>query len=409
MVLWLYSLSVKIYGLLILVLRPFNKKAKKWIAGRQNIWTRIIQDTTNPIWIHAASLGEFEQGRPVIEAIKKQFPDTRIVLTFFSPSGYEIRKNYQFVDHVFYLPLDTKKNAVKFLNRIKPRAAIFIKYDFWFNYLDELNQRNIPFYFISCVFKSNHFLFKPWLSPLLEILQKSKMIFVQDIHSHELLERKQINSMVAGDNRIDRVIDLQGELKKYPIIDSLIGTKSVVIFGSIWPADLEIVAAWIAEFKEKYFTIFAPHDISAGMLKRIQQQVKGNYPFLTGINNSTRDADGIIVNTIGDLAHLYQYGTQAYIGGGFGKGIHSILEPIAAGLPVIFGPHHQKFGEATELIKLSSAQSVSNSIEFKQAIDFFSNNSNYKLAGEGIHKFLSRHRGATLKVVHYLAGEKILL
>jgi len=307
-----------------------------------------------------------------------------------------------------YLPLDTPGNANRFIELTSPKLAIFIKYDFWFNYLDQLTIKQIPFFFISTVFDTDHFLFKPWAKKLLKILQKSEMIFVQDRSSHQLLSQKKINSMITGDNRIDRVIELQSELKKYPLLKKMSAEREVIIFGSIWPEDLEKTAEWINQNLKKYFFIIAPHNVSMTMRKRILQRIKGSYQLLSQISEDESEYDGILIDTIGDLAHLYQYGHWAYIGGGFGKGIHSILEPIAAGLPVIFGPNYKKFPEATALIKLQSAKSIDTGEDFIRATTYYENTNQFKEAKIGIETFLGRHQGATLKVVQYLLTSKFL-
>lgn len=407
----LYSLVIRIYGFLIVLTSVFNHKARLWRKGRKDIWIQIEKAgraLKDPVWIHASSLGEFEQGRPVIEEIKKRNQDQHIVLTFFSPSGYEIRKNYSVVDSIFYLPLDTPNNAEKFLKKIQPSIAIFIKYDFWFNYLNELTHKDIPFFFISSIFDKHHFIFKSWAKGLRTILQKSEMIFVQDKKSHVLLTEIEIKSTVAGDNRIDRVIQLQHELNKYSSLDRQKTKKETIVFGSIWPEDVKIFSHWIMEAKDEYFFIMAPHDIGAGMQKKILAEIAVNFQKLSRNEEIESNIDGILVDTIGDLAHLYQYGKIAYVGGGFGKGIHSILEPVAAGLPVIFGPNYQKFKEARDLIQLHAALVVNTEKDFREAIKFLNTPEHYKAAQKGIDRFLQQHQGSTLKVVQYLAEGKFL-
>lgn len=411
MILALYDLVIRLYGFSIRLVAPFNAKAKMWWSGRTRIWEQIDETASklkHPIWVHAASLGEFEQGRPVIEEIKNRNPEIQILLTFFSPSGYEIRKAYPHADFVLYLPLDTAKNARKFIDKIQPRLAIFIKYDFWFNYLNYLSQSEIPFIFISGAFHSRHFLFRPWSARLLEILRKVECFFVQDQTSRDLLAARGIPAETAGDNRIDRVISLQRELKKYPALERINSSKKVLILGSIWPEDLQIIAESIGLIQADYFLIIAPHDISGKMQKTVLSKITGHFTTLSLSSGKESIQDGILVDTIGDLAHLYQYGTMAYIGGGFGRGIHSILEPVASGLPVIFGPNFEKFREAAELIKLNAARSVKNAAEFMETVSYFEDEIHYREAREGIQAFLRRHQGATSKVVDYLATRNYL-
>lgn len=407
----LYNFVIRIYGLMIRWVAPINTKAHKWRKGRRHIWEEIeavIDQLHNVIWVHAASLGEFEQGRPVIEEIKKRQPDIKIVLTFFSPSGYEIRQNYPGADYIFYLPLDTSENAEKFIGKIQPKLAIFIKYDFWFNYLKTLNQAGIPFIFISSIFTRKHYLMRSWSKRLRDILSKADCIFVQNLESQICLEEKGINSMVAGDNRVDRVIQLQKELKKYPPLDHIRSKKKIIVFGSVWPEDLEILGKWMRENKDQYFMVVAPHDISGKMQKTVLSRIKLEFTLFSELVQKSDLGYGLLVNTIGDLPHLYQYGDLAYIGGGFGKGIHSILEPIASGLPVIFGPNFEKFQEAKELIKLRAAQPIESAKAFREAVQYFESDRHEVMAQEGIQAFLNQHQGATATVVDYLVSRKYL-
>jgi len=405
----LYSFAIKVYGTLVWFMQPFNPKAKKWISGRKAAWDQIKKEERETIWVHASSLGEFEQGRPIIEGIKEEYPHYRILLTFFSPSGYEIRKNYTGADKTIYLPSDSQKNARRFIASSKPILAIFIKYDFWFNYLDELSAEKIPFIFISSVFDKQHFLLKTWARPLLDIFLQSKQVFVQDQRSYDLISSAGGKATVAGDTRIDRVIHLQSELKKYPLIEEMKAARKTIVFGSIWPEDLEIISAWIRNAQEGYFMIVAPHDVSPKMVERVQTEIKGNFSRLSLIEKGDKTLkDGIIIDTIGDLAHLYALGDIAYIGGGFGKSIHSILEPIAARLPVIFGPNHRKFVEADALIKLGAAQVVRTESDFFKTMATLQDPAQYQTAQEGIEQFLTDHRGATAKIVHYLASHKLI-
>ncbi len=409
MVTALYSLIIRVYGILISLVAPFVPKARKWLAGRRDIWKKLEthhDDKRRPVWIHCSSLGEFEQGRPVIEALKREYPHLPLVLTFFSPSGYEVRKEYAQADRIYYLPLDTPANANRFIKLINPRMALFVKYDFWFNYLQVLIHQQIPFCFISATFRPNHFLFRKWATSLLAIVQKADRIFVQDDLSYQLLQSRDFPVTVSGDTRIDRVIQLQSDLKKYPFLKKV--SRPIIILGSVWPQDLKIVAGWINENRAKYFFIIAPHDIGVSTMHKIQSMLAGDYLHFSEAASLTGLENGILVNTIGDLAHLYQYGILAYIGGGFGKGIHSILEPVAAGLPVIFGPNYQKFNEANALLRTGSAMTVSDGAALARAMEVLLAEPRYREAKKGITEYLCHHQGATLKVVQYLATQKSL-
>lgn len=409
----LYNLLIKIFGALIWVSQPFVPKAKKWLAGRKDLWQTISQcrSIRQPkIWVHCSSLGEFEQGRPVIEYIKKQYPQNAIILTFFSPSGYDIKKTFPKVDRVFYIPLDTQKNAEKFVELISPDLAIFVKYDFWFNHLKALNKKNIPFIFISSVFTKDHFLFKRWAQPLFTIFSQTHQIFVQDQKSLDLLTDRSCPATLAGDTRIDSVIQLQHQLKEYPLLKKIINNRQVLIFGSIWPEDLLKIQSWINDHLShpQYCFLIAPHEVSDTMIGKIKSAIHTPAVRFSQLEDSMQEESVIIIDTIGDLAHLYPLSDVAYVGGGFGKSIHSILEPAAARVPVIFGPKHEKFKEADDLIACGGAISIQNEIAFKTAVEYFLKKENRREAEKGTKKFLSRHQGATTQIVDYLLSHKFI-
>ena len=409
----LYNVIIKIYGALIWVVQPFSAKARKWMSGRSNIWNEISSGTKEDcetIWIHCSSLGEFEQGRPVIESLRQKNPQSHLILTFFSPSGYEIRKNYSLVDQVLYLPLDTRENAQSFINKIKPDLAIFVKYDFWFNYLSELNRQKTPFIYISAVFRKNHFLFNWWAKPLLKIFSAANQIFVQDQLSLSLMRENHCPAILSGDTRVDRVIALQDNRKKYDALEKTIEGRNTLIFGSVWPEDLLIARSWITEVltHSNDFLVLAPHDISTKMYDRFVDIIGTTPMRFSKMKSAASGTQIVLIDTIGDLAHLYAIANLAYVGGGFGKGIHSILEPAAAGLPVIFGPRYHKFKEAQDLIDLKAARSIQTEMEFREAVTHFSLPQNKEIASAGIRQFLKTHQGATSKIVHYLVKAKLI-
>lgn len=402
----LYNLAIQMYGIFIWGAQFFSKKAKLWWNGRQGLWKtlQLERPGPSPIWIHCSSLGEFEQGRPVIEQIKAIDPSQKIVLTFFSPSGYEIRKGYSEADYIYYLPLDTRTNAMRFLRLLKPKLAIFVKYDFWFNYLNSLASTQTPFLFISVIFYPNHFLFKKWSANLFDIFKKADCIFVQNQESHAMLQNRGVGSVVAGDTRVDRVIKIQSKGKSYPLVASLCQGRTTIIFGSVWPEDMAIVSEWINAHMQEYFFIIAPHDVSARMLSGVIKQTFGTVQRLSNLEN--RHTDVVIVDTIGDLAHLYKYTDVGYIGGGFGNGIHSILEPVSARVPVVFGPNYAKFQEAETLIGDGAAISVRNKDAFGNAMQFFIEKENRNHARYNIDQFLDKSRGASDTIIQYLKGQK---
>lgn len=404
----LYTLGIHIYGKLIAIASPFSAKARLWITGRKDNWQRV--ETTpfdRPIWIHCSSLGEFEQGRPLIEALRKEYPHQQIVLTFFSPSGYEIRKNYADVDCILYMPLDTRRNARRFLSAMNPSLAVFVKYDFWFNILDELQHRSVPVLFISAFFEKGHFLFSNLTAPLRKIMQGT-VLFVQDQSSETLLRRHGFHKVyVAGDNRIDRVIQLNESGTKIPVLEDLSSSRKVILFGSIWPKDFEIVVSFIDRHLQDYYFIVAPHNVDDAHTQPILDRFTGHTIRWSNISEYGGQAI-IVVDTIGDLNKMYQYGTLAYIGGGFGKGIHNTLEPAAAGLPIIFGPNYSKFVEAHKLIALGAARSVQSDEEFASSVHHFLNETEYLAAKAALTRFLDSNKGATEKVMQFLRNSSYI-
>ncbi|MEL7120150.1 MAG: glycosyltransferase N-terminal domain-containing protein [Bacteroidota bacterium] len=406
---YIYLISILFFRFGIGIAALFNNKAKLWVKGRQN-WRKQLKKVNtdaNTIWMHCASLGEFEQGRPLLEAIKNQHPNYQIVLTFFSPSGYEIRKNYQGADHIFYLPLDTAGNARHFINGIKPDVVVFVKYEFWYFFLQELKQRNIPTYLISALFRPDQAFFK-WYGGLFKsMLFTFKHIFVQQEDSAHLLNEKLNleNLTVAGDTRIDRVIRIAEESKRYELVDYFCADKKVFVIGSSWPEDEAILLPFIQnDINDKWKVIIAPHEIGETHIKQIEQQLDVPYVRYTEArkNDQLLNSKVLIVNNIGMLSSLYRYGKLAYIGGGFGKGIHNILEPAAFKLPIVIGPKYQKFNEAIHLIQNKCAISVHNQEELKSAFKQLNEKSRYDNAQTGIQRFLQQNKGATAIILKEL-------
>ena len=363
----LYNISIWIFSIAVHIASLFNPKAKQWIKGRKGIFQKLAEatkDNQDIVWFHCASLGEFEQGKPIIEGYKIKHPTHKILLTFFSPSGYEIRKNYDEVDWVFYLPADTKKNAKKFINIVNPIKVIFIKYEFWFNYMAECKKQNIPFYSVSSIFRKEQSFFK--YDFFAKQLNNVSHFFVQDNNSKELLQKIGFsNCTVAGDTRFDSVISNTQNAISIPLIEKFSENKTTIICGSTWPKDEAILAKYIKE-NPNYKYIIAPHEMHhISELKKQTNALLFSKADSTNISNS----NVLIIDSIGILSNIYKYGNLAYIGGGFGSGIHNILEAITFGLPVIFGPNYSKFKEAKDLITLGGAKSISNYIELAFAID----------------------------------------
>ena len=373
-----YNLAIYLYGFFIHCASFFNEKAALWVKGRKDWEAKlksVLQGSNAVIWFHCASLGEFEQGRPLIEKIKIKYPQSKILLTFFSPSGYEIRKNYSGADVVFYLPLDTVYNARTFIDIVKPERVFFVKYEFWFNYLRELKNRNIPTYLISAIFRREQHFFSSIGKWSRQGLDTYKHIFVQDENSLSLLNEFGYNNViVAGDTRFDRVNKLVVQAKKYDLMQVFKGEIPLVVAGSTWQADEDILASIsLANFK----LIIAPHEISESNLGSLMQKFSQYYPVRYSEANdaSLKNARVLIIDNIGMLSSLYGYASIAYIGGGFGKGIHNVLEAAAYGMPVLFGPNYQKFQEAVELIQLKAAYSVNSTEELKEKLNLFLNDS----------------------------------
>ena len=362
----LYTIGIQLHIIVIHIAALFNAKAKLWVKGRKAIFqklTEAIKENQDIVWFHCASLGEFEQGKPIIEGYKLKYPNHKILLTFFSPSGYEIRKNYDGVDWVFYLPSDTKKNAIQFLSIINPIKVIFIKYEFWFNYMTELNKKNIPFYSVSSIFRREQYFFKyDWAA---KQLNNVSHFFVQDKNSKELLQNIGFtNCTVAGDTRFDSVIANTQNSVSIPLIEEFTKNKTTIICGSTWTQDEALLAKYI-KVNPNYNYIIAPHEML--QISALQKQTNALL-FSKADNTNINNCNVLIIDSIGILSNIYKYGDLAYIGGGFGSGIHNILEAATFGLPLVFGPNYQKFKEANELIELGVAKSISNYSELEMTI-----------------------------------------
>lgn len=401
---FIYSIAIYLYVALIRFASLFNSKAKQWTNGRKTIFADIrqkMQGSTNPIiWFHCASLGEFEQGRPVIEQLKKEHTEIKIILTFFSPSGYEIRKNYSGADYVFYLPADTYTNAKKFIRIVKPTAAFFVKYEFWFNYLDVLKHNAIPTYLISGIFRKDHYFFKRYAFWFRKQLGAFDHFYLQDELSGKLLRSIGYkNSTVAGDTRFDRVSEISKNVKRIPLIESFKQQQPVFIAGSTWEPDEELLTG--IDFAEQGFKlIIAPHEISDIRIQNLVSRfAKNAIRYSLATEETIAKANVLIIDNIGMLSSIYQYGTVALIGGGFGKGIHNILEATAFGLPVIFGPNYKKFEEAKELVHLRGAFVVTNKNELQSIIQLLTHSPAGLLAEATAKRYIQHHVGATKTIL----------
>lgn len=400
----LYTLGIYIYGALMAVVAVFNKKARKLYKGQRKALS-ILKDKVDPaaryIWIHAASLGEFEQGRPLIEKIKQERPDASILLTFYSPSGYEVKKNYPYADIIAYLPLDTPASARKFLRSVNISQAIFVKYEFWPNFLLALQQAKIPTFIISTIFRPEQLFFKSYGKWYLSLLKTFKHLFVQDQASADLLAQYGITQVsITGDTRFDRVAAQSKLAKKFPLIEQFIDDKPVIIAGSTWPKDEALLVRYFVENPEVKI-ILVPHEVTKSHLQDLFKELNGNYVRYTDMSNSNiKTSNCLVIDTIGILSSLYQYATVAYIGGGFGVGIHNILEAAIYDVPVVFGPNYEKFREAREIIQQGGGFSVSDYAGLKDRFDYLL--AHPQEAGSIAGNYVKENTGATDEIFQYL-------
>ena len=407
---YLYELGIVFFRLVLFAVSPFNSKAALWIKGRKNILSQISKalegkNEEKRVWIHVASLGEFEQGRPVIEAIKKYYPEYKIVLTFFSPSGYEIRKNYEQADYVFYLPEDTAKKAKKFIEQVRPQLSVFIKYEYWYNYLTLLKNNNIPAYMVSAIFRENHIFFKWYGVWYRKMLYKIEHFFVQNENSKRLLNKIGIkNVTISGDTRFDRVVQIAENAPKIPIIEKFKDNSYLLVAGSTWKPDEDIIIDYINNNETGHWKfIIAPHEVHESNIKRIEQSLKkATVKYSDAENTELKDKSVLIINNVGMLSAIYQYGTIAYIGGGFNSGIHNVLEPATFGLPVIFGTEYKKFQEAQDLVRLGGAFSIKNTKEFTEIMKQLITNKLIKEKGGVCKDYIEQKKGATAKIIHQI-------
>lgn len=404
----MYNLGIYFMSLFIRLVSPFKRKARLMIDGHKSVFNLLekeIDKKAKYIWFHVASLGEFEQARPLIEEIKNNKPEYKILLTFFSPSGYEVRYNYPLADIVTYLPFDTKKNARRFLELTNPHMVIFIKYEFWYNYINEIYQRRIPVYLVSAIFRKNQSFFKKLRSPYRNMLSLYTHFFVQDDESHKLLQKHGIkNVTVAGDTRIDRVIEIQKQTVNLPIVEKFIDKGSIIfIAGSSWPADEDIFINYFNSHPNLKL-IIAPHEIDESHLTEIEKKLSRPSQRYSGLTDTdTVNADCMIIDCFGLLASVYRYADIGYIGGGFGDGIHNLPEAAVYGIPVIFGPNFIKFREAHDLIATGGGFTIKNRDEFNKLMESFINEPELReKAGKEAKNYIFSNSGATNTILNHI-------
>ncbi|MBN1791142.1 MAG: 3-deoxy-D-manno-octulosonic acid transferase [Bacteroidales bacterium] len=400
----IYSFVIHLLYLIIWAISPFNPKARLWISGRMGWRNRLQQKLPGkPVfWFHAASLGEFEQGRPLIEAIKKKLPQCTVVLTFYSPSGFEIRKNYPEADLVCYLPLDTSCNAKRFISLIRPDAAFFIKYEYWYFYLRALHNSNIPVYLVSGLFRQDQTFFRWYGGWFRKKLRFINHFFVQDQSSASLLQSHGFHNVsVSGDTRFDRVSSLARVPDEIAGLRAFVAGGYCLVAGSTWPRDEEILIRFINETGQNIKMVIAPHEIHQQHILRLTSHIMKKYVrFSQAREENLSEYQVLIMDNIGMLSSLYRYGQIAFIGGGFGTGIHNILEPAVNGLPVVFGPNYRKFREAIDLIEAGGAFAISSPEEFHQTVHALMNDPvKYTAASSAAKRYVSGNTGATERIM----------
>ena len=407
--LWpIYYLGIQLYRISLKLAARFNDKAYEWVNGRRKLapeWKKLKEVNEKRIWVHCASLGEFEQGKPLIEALKEAYPGYKIVLTFFSPSGYQVRKNTPVADYVFYMPLDGPSASRRFIKAIQPKMVFFVKYEFWYFYGRYLSKKKIPFFCVSAIFREDQVFFKWYGGFFKQMLMRYNHLFVQDQASLKLLYKNAISKVtVAGDTRFDAVCKIASEQKHIEEIETFKSDRKLIVVGSSWKSDMHVIEKWIDDVADDFCFVIAPHEIKESEMVELESKYNGStirYSKAGGF--SLEKYKILIIDNVGLLSRIYRYADFVYIGGGFGVGIHNILEAAVYGAPIFFGPNYEKFNEAVELIKLKSAFAVNDG---KQLLAIFndlkSDAANYNQVVEANKKFVDMRKGATKIIVDYL-------
>ena len=416
-----YNLFLFLYSAGIRIAALWNPKAKKWLDGRKDIFatisSRFATHHSRTVWMHCASLGEFEQGRPVLESLRQQDASLTIVLTFFSPSGYEVMKDYKGADHIFYLPMDNIFSAKKFIDAVQPSLVLWVKYEYWFYYLQELKRRNIPVLLVSGVFRKSQPFFKWYGGIWKKMLYNFDHLFVQNEASEQLLQTIGItqNVTISGDTRFDRVIEIAKQSLDTAIVTSFCGDNMVIVAGSTWEDDEIILAAYGDETNHRQKLIVVPHELDKEHLDSVKKMFKGSACYTElqsnpALQNEIRGYNTLIVDTIGMLSRLYKYGHINYIGGGFtNDGIHNILEAAVWGKPVVIGDNYEKYFEATDLVECGAAESISDVNELKEVVgEWLGNEKAYQESADAARQYVYANAGATKKIVQYIYVNRLL-
>jgi len=409
-----YNIFIGLYFLGVRLLSIWNPKAKLWLSGRKDFpFIGKSVPGVPIIWMHCASLGEFEQGRPVLESIRDQYPNAKIVLTFFSPSGYEVQKSFKGADHIFYLPMDSSFNAKRFIDTINPTLVLWVKYEYWFYYLAELKKRGIPTLLISGIFRNDQPFFKPYGGVWKKALGSFSHFFVQNETSIKLLSNIGItqNVTLSGDTRFDRVIAIAEKFEPVAGIEKFCGNNKVIVAGSTWEDDEAELVHYVKANPQIKF-IIAPHEIGADNLRDVQKEFP-NSIFYSELNQLQAKDDNssncLIIDNIGMLSRLYKYADVTYVGGAFGEGLHNILEAAVYGKPVIFGPDYDKYAEAVDLIKLGGAISINNAIELEEELTYLLTNADELASASAEAKnYVYAKKGATEKIIQFIQEKRLL-
>lgn len=405
----MYTIAIYLYALAVRLASLTNRKARLMIKGHRKTWRTLrdhAKERQHYVWFHAASLGEFEQGRPLMERLRREHPEKRILLTFFSPSGYEVRKDYAGADLVCYLPFDTPLNARRFIRLVQPEKAFFIKYEFWHHYIDELHRAGVPVYSVSSIFRNDQIFFRPYGRGYARVLHHFNHFFVQNEASRRLLNSLGVTQVsVTGDTRFDRVIDIRNQAKSLPLAAALTGDSRTIVAGSTWPPDEEILIPYFNRHPELKL-IIAPHEVNEERLRSIEQRLKRPaLRYSQATPESSAQADCLIIDGYGLLSSLYRYATLAYVGGGFGVGIHNVPEAAVYGVPVFFGPNNQRFREARDLINEGGSFEVTSADDFQaQADRLLADERALAKSGQASGDYIRRNSGATeaiFREVHF--------
>ena len=398
----MYSLGIYLMALGVRVAALFKEKLRKMVQGHRATWQmlRALGGKDTYVWFHAASLGEFEQGRPLMERLRREHPEKKILLTFFSPSGYEVRKNYDGADLVCYLPFDTPLNARRFVKLARPEAAFFIKYEFWRNYIEVLYKRGIPCYSVSSIFRENQIFFRPYGRGYARCLSRMTHLFVQNETSRRLLEGIGVTNVdVVGDTRFDRVLDIRNAAKPLPLAERFAGCWKVLVAGSSWPQDEEIIIPYFNKHPNLKL-VLAPHVVSEEHLQAIERQLaRPALRYSKATPKAVAEVDCLIIDCYGLLSSIYRYASMAYVGGGFGVGIHNVPEAAVYGVPVIIGPNNKKFREAQALLRCGGCKEIAGTADFEQIMDaWLSDKEALATAGKAAGSYIADNAGAADRI-----------